>query len=607
MRSLVSFSCSAKTFRQRFFRVSRYFMAAASQTAGAATSQEQLSHLGEIPLDGIDLLRNRFFNKGTAFNKDERRLLHLDGVLPSHVETIDDQLVRLWKQFTLLAEPINRYQLLRTIQATNNTLYYAFIERHMTDVLPIIYTPTVGEACLKFGTMYQREHGLYFPTSEIGNFRTILDNSRRKEIDLIVITDGSRILGLGDLGTNGMGISIGKCSLYVAGAGIHPRKVLPIVYDSGTDNVGLRTDPMYLGQRIPKVADDVFYQGLDEFMEAVKNKWPNATVQFEDWSNNHCFDMLARYRHKYRCFNDDIQGTGAVISAGFFNAIKLSKVDAHHQKIVVFGAGSAAVGVVSAIADLIAARSGLDKAEVLGNVYLVDTKGLVTTTRGDKLQEHKIPFARKDAPHEISDLFEVIKYVKPTALIGLAAAGPVFTKEMVEYMCTYNERPIIFPLSNPTSKSEIDPANAYAWSKGKAIVASGSPYPVTNIAGRTLRPSQGNNMYIFPGVGLGCSVARPTTISDLALVKAASALVDLVSEKMLYEDEILYPPLTSIREVSKHVASAVVMQAQAEGVATVSIPNDKESVMNAVSRAMWEPQYLDFTEVHPLASAIRGN
>ena len=544
--------------------------------------------------DSHSVLTNRYFNKGTAFTMEEREFLGITARVPAVVETIDEQVARCMMQFDLLSEPINKYQLLANIHAANTTLYYAILCRYAEKCLPIIYTPTVGEACSKFGGLYQRERGLFLPSSLQGKYREMLSQSNYADVDIIVITDGSRILGLGDLGAGGMGISLGKCSLYIVGAGLMPSRVLPVLMDTGTNNKRLLADPNYLGQRIPRENDEVFYKCLDEFMEAASTLWPKAVIQFEDFSNNHCFDMLERYQKKYRCFNDDIQGTGAVVSAGFLNAIDASGISVLDQRILVFGAGSAAVGVALAIADLAAKVYGVAREEVIKRFYLIDTKGLVTTTRGDKLASHKVALARTDfdeaTSKSLSTFEAAFAHVKPTAFLGLGGVGPVLTKDLVDIMLTVAENPIIFPLSNPTSKSEVSAADAYTWTNGKAIVATGSPYPSIEINGKVCKPSQGNNMYVFPGLGLGASLAQPTYMSDDVILAAAACLQKLPSD----EDRaagMLYPPIASIRNVSKHIAAAVVKECQKAGLGGQHLPTDDAELLAYVEASMWKPVY----------------
>ncbi|EPY19691.1 malate dehydrogenase (oxaloacetate-decarboxylating) [Strigomonas culicis] len=544
---------------------------------------------------GVDFVRNRFTNKGTAFTLEERRHLNIEGMLPPNVETLEDQVERHWEQFRRFNAPINKYQHLRNVMSTNVTLYYAFVIEHLKESLPIIYTPTVGEACTRYGNLYTNDHGLYIDIENIGNIRKLIRNSRKENVEVIVLTDGSRILGLGDLGVNGIGISIGKTSLYVAAGGISPGRVLPVVMDCGTDNLTLRNNPLYLGTRKRRCDDATFYKLLDEFMEAAKEEWPTAVIQFEDFSNNHCFDMMERYQNKYRCFNDDIQGTGAVVSAGLLSALsQIGATSLADQRIVFFGAGSAATGVAESIADVTAAHFKTTKDEMHKVTYFVDSKGLVTTTRGDTLAKHKVPWARADIPAEdykkLTSLEEVVEYVKPTVLIGLSAAGGAFTKEIVEHMAANCEHPIIFPLSNPSSKAEIQPSDAYKWSNGKAIVASGSPFPAINLNGRILQPSQGNNLYIFPGVGLGCIIAQPTCIPQEVLVAAALRLAQLPSQADK-EAGLLYPPIEQVRAVSTEIAVACIRKMQELGVATVELPDNTPELRKIVKKRMWVPVY----------------
>ncbi|KPA79101.1 putative mitochondrial malic enzyme [Leptomonas pyrrhocoris] len=554
----------------------------------------RLLQVSKRPVRGVDFARNRFTNKGTAFSAKEREYMNVEGMLPPAIETLDDQVERYWEQLNRFNEPINRYQLLRSVQDTNVTLYYAIIIRYLKQTLPIIYTPTVGEACQRYGDLFQKDHGLYIDVNRKESVRKMIQNLRKTNIDVIVITDGSRILGLGDLGVNGIGISIGKCSLYVAAGGVKPARVLPVIMDAGTNNESLVNNPLYLGSRKPRCTDEEFYALLDEFMAAAKEAWPSAVIQFEDFSNNHCFDILERYQNKYRCFNDDIQGTGAVVSAGFRTAVKLSGIPMKEQRVLFFGAGSAATGVAQSIAELTEATSSMTAEEIKKKLYFVDSKGLVAANRGDKLAKHKVAWARTDVPdadiQHLTTLEEVVKYVKPTALVGLGATGSVFTKEIVEFIHSYCPRPIIFPLSNPSSKAEILPSNAYKWTNGDAIVASGSPFPDTVVNGRTLHPSQGNNLYIFPGVGMGCCIAEPPYIPQEVLVAAAACLSNLASPEDLAAGQ-LYPPIDHVRHVSAEIAVACIQKLQNLGLAKKDLPTNRPDLVKLVKNSMWRPEY----------------
>ncbi|KEG09260.1 putative malic enzyme [Trypanosoma grayi] len=543
------------------------------------------------------VLTDRYLNRGTAFTPDQRQKLRIVGRLPPVVETLEEQIARVYDQLKRYDKPINRYQHLAAVHATNTTLYYATILAHLQETLPVIYTPTVGEACQNYNHLFIRERGLYFNRLYKGMFRNIMKEAAYKRVDIVVITDGSRILGLGDLGANGVGISIGKCSLYVAGAGINPQHVVPVILDVGTNNEKYLSDKGYLGIRERRLGDDDFYCLLDEFMDAARDVWPSAVVQFEDFSNNHCFGMLERYQNKYRCFNDDIQGTGAVIAAGFLNAMQVSGIPVKDQRILFLGAGSAATGVAQCIATLASAEFNVPMKTMHDTIYLVDSKGLVTTTRGDKLAAHKVSWARTDVSAEdsakLSTLEDVVRFVKPTALIGLSAIGGAFTEEIVKFMSSYCERPVLFPLSNPCSKAEIRPDDAYKWTNGTAIVASGSPFPAATLGGKTYMPSQGNNLYIFPGVGLGCAIAQPPYIPQEALNAAASALSRMVDPEVVKAEGTLYPPIENVREVSMHVAVAVIEELQRMGLAKSDLPKTKPELIKLVESGMWEPRYLE--------------
>lgn len=454
--------------------------------------------------------------------------------------------------------------------------------------MPIVYTPTVGKACQEFGSLYRGEHGMYLSIfQDKGEVRSVLDNWNDTP-DIIVVTDGSRILGLGDLGVNGMGIPIGKLSLYVAGAGFNPAKTLPITLDVGTNTEKYLNDPLYLGEQKQRVRGKEFIEFTDEFMNAVKSKWPNCLVQFEDFSNDVCFELLERYRNDYRCFNDDIQGTGAVVVSGFLNAVKLNGIDLLKQKIVFMGAGSASTGVATYIAQVMK-ETGASDEEVHNCFYLIDSKGLVTTSRGDVLESHKVPWARKDIDsktNHLASLLEVVKAIQPTAIIGLSGQGGVFTEQIVREMAKHQKKPIIFPLSNPTSKSECSAEQAYTWTNGSCIFASGSPFDAVVLNGVTYTPGQGNNMYIFPGLGMGAVVCRAKKVTDKMIVTAAKTLSDYVTKEDLANGRI-YPGLSQIREISVKIATDVCLEAERTCLAEIKSDNYEKLVREYV----FEPIY----------------
>lgn len=512
--------------------------------------------------------------------------LKLRGLLPPQVETLEKQLVRCLRQFRAFDTPLERYIYLISLQNRNETLFYRLLIDNLVEMMPIVYTPTVGEACIKFDEVWRNAQGMYLSLEDKGSLRSIMNNWRNTP-DIIVVTDGSRILGLGDLGANGMGIPIGKLSLYVAGAGFHPRKTLPIALDVGTNNEYLLNDDLYLGLKQKRIRGQEFYDFVDEFLMAVHDKWPNCLVQFEDFSNDVCFDLLEKYRNKILCFNDDIQGTGAVIVAGFLNAAKLTGIRPSEHKLVFLGAGSAAVGV----ADQIVGVMKLDnpeksEEELRKNIYFVDSKGLVTKHRGGNLEKHKIPYAQ-DIKENLVHLVDVVKHVKPTGLIGLSGQGGSFTKEVIEELARHVEKPIVFALSNPTKNSECTAEEAVQWTDGRCIFASGSPFPVVNYKGKEIKPGQGNNMYIFPGLGLGAVVSKAKHVSTLMVLAASQTLAACTPESKLENGEI-YPDLANIREISVQIAKAVAKQAVKEGLSDEKV-DDWDQVLKEY---IYIPEYV---------------
>eukprot|EP01127_Copromyxa_protea_P013573 TRINITY_DN3678_c0_g4_i1.p1 TRINITY_DN3678_c0_g4~~TRINITY_DN3678_c0_g4_i1.p1 ORF type:complete len:535 (-),score=146.30 TRINITY_DN3678_c0_g4_i1:59-1663(-) len=528
-----------------------------------------------------------FNNKGTAFSHEEREKLGLTGLLPPIVETLDQQAERALAQFRRLSTTIDQYNFLTTIRYTNEVLFYHLLINNLVEMVPIVYTPTVGQACREWSQHYRWPEGMYITRNEKGKIRSVLDNWK-KDVSIIVVTDGSRILGLGDLGAGGLGIPVGKLQLYVAGAGFNPENTLPIVLDTGTNTTRYHESPFYVGVKENRLADDEYYPLVEEFLVAVKDKWPNALLQFEDFSNNHCFDLLEKYAERLRCFNDDIQGTGAVIASGFINAAQLSGVPYSQQRIVFLGAGSAGIGVADEIVEvMIASDPTLTKEDARKRFYFVDSAGLVTTKRGGSpLQAHKVPYARDDY-EKITTLIEIINTVKPTALVGLSGIGKAFTPEILKAVSALNERPIIFSLSNPTSNSECSAEDAYLASEGRAIFASGSPYDPVTIGERTLVPGQGNNMYIFPGLGFGSWLCQATKVSGAMVTASAMTLASLVTPENLSLGNI-YPDLTRIREISVDIATAVIEQAFKENLANIEKPADIKAF---VKENMWKPHY----------------
>lgn len=531
-------------------------------------------------------------------------------VLLDCVEDIGKQVRRCLMQFRSFTSPISKHNYLSALRERSSTLFYRLIIENLRECLPIIYTPTVGQACLEFGLQYRAAEGMYFSKADKGQMRQILNNWRSNTLDevaIIVITDGSRILGLGDLGANGMGIPIGKLSLYVAAAGFHPASALPIVFDSGTNNESLLEDEFYLGARHKRLGNDEYYPLIDELLMAIKDKWPRALLQFEDFSNDHCFDLLEKYRGRMRCFNDDIQGTGAVIAAGFLNAIEMSELHPSQHKIVFLGAGSAGIGVAHLICSVLKRKYDMDVLEARKLFYFVDSKGLVALNRkSGGIQDFKLPFARNDISDDIVNnlvsLEDVVKFVKPTGLVGLSGQGSTFTPTILTSVAMNCSHPIIFPLSNPTSKSECSAEEAFTYTEGRCIFASGSPFSEVTLPGSSeiVRPSQGNNMYIFPGLGFGAWLVRAREVSDNMIDEAAIALAELVTNEEKARREI-YPPLENIRNISCHIAARVIRVAFEEGLAE-HIPahvnvRDIGDLEAFVKSNMYEPSYLECEHV----------
>ena len=533
---------------------------------------------------GPALLRDPSLNKGTAFSEQERDLLGLRGLLPPHVATQDEQVARVLENFRRLVTPLSRYIMLAGLLDRNEALFFRVVMDHLDEMLPIIYTPTVGLACQQYGHIYRRPRGLFISAADRGRVAQILCNWPHREASMIVVTDGERILGLGDLGANGMGISVGKLALYTACAGLHPWRCLPVVLDVGTNNKVLLEDPLYLGLRQPRLTGPAYDELLEEFIEASQAVFPGVVVQFEDFANHNAFRLLRRYRDRLCCFNDDIQGTAAVAVAGVLSALRVSGGRMADQKILFFGAGEAATG----IADLLARamiEDGLDPTSARERCWMVDSKGLVVAGR-DGLAEHKRPYAHAHAP--VADFLAAIRALRPTAIVGVGAVPGAFTQEIVQEMSRINARPIVFALSNPTSRAECTAQQAYAWSDGRALFASGSPFdPVTLDDGRRFTPRQGNNSYVFPGVGLALVVVGARRATDGMFLTAARVLADFTTEADLAQGS-LFPPLASVREVSARIATAVATLAYREGLAEVARPANLEQ---AIRDKMYDPKY----------------
>ncbi|MDE2376556.1 NAD-dependent malic enzyme [Bradyrhizobium sp.] len=534
------------------------------------------------PPRGMSLLRDPLLNKGTAFTESERAALGLRGLLPPCVLTMQDQAERVLINLRNLPSDLEKYVALNALHDRNEALFFRVVCDNIDEIQPLIYTPTVGLACQKYGLIFQRPRGMFISSRDRGQIAELLKNWPY-EPKLIVVTDGERILGLGDLGANGMGIPVGKLSLYSACAGVHPEECLPIVLDVGTNNEELLRDPYYLGLRQRRLAGEAYDAFVDEFMTAARKTFPGVLIQFEDFANHSAFRLLHKYRDEACVFNDDIQGTAAVALAGLFSALRVSGGKLRDQRLLFLGAGEAATGIADLVVSAMMAE-GASEAEALGRNWLVDSRGLVVKGR-DGLSGHKLRYAHDQAP--IGDFLTAIRTLKPTAIIGVAAVGGAFTPDVLKTMAELNRQPIVFALSNPTSKAECSAEDAYRYTGGRALFACGSPYDPVTLNGRTFVPRQGNNSYIFPGVGLGVIASGSKLVTDEMFMAAAHALADCVGRDDLDQGS-LYPALPRIREVSARIAAAVAQVAWQRGLADGPAPND---MMGHVQSRMYEPHY----------------
>ena len=530
-----------------------------------------------------DYLLSPRLNKGTAFTLQERAELGLEGLLPDAVTDVDMQMDRLRAQMSRIATPLEKYIYLSELQDRNERLFFSLLASQIPELMPIVYTPTVGEACQRFDGIFRRPKGLYLSLRHRGHLRKLLENWPHSDVRIIVVTDGERILGLGDLGAGGMGIPVGKLALYTACAGVSPALCLPIVLDVGTNNETLLADPLYLGLRRIRISGAEYLEFVDEFVDAVQEVFPTCCIQFEDFSKRNAVPLLERYRDRCCCFNDDVQGTAAVALAGLLGATQVIGGGFEQHKFLFLGAGSAGTG----IADLICARlrrEGFSETEARERCWLVNSRGLVThETTG--LESFQSRYAHQHAP--VLTLLEAIQQLRPTALIGVAAVPGAFDRPVIEAMAAMNQRPIIFPLANPVSKSECTPQQAIDWSEGRAIVSSGSPFPPITYSGKTWTASQGNNVYIFPAVGLAVLATNPERIPDEAFLCAAEALAAQVSAQD-FSNNAVYPPIGRIRASSIEVAIAVAQFFFDQSLARVPRPTDLRSF---ILQHVWNPAY----------------
>ncbi len=532
---------------------------------------------------GVPLMQDPFRNKGTAFTDRERDALGLRGLLPPRVSSMEIQARRVLENFAEKTTDLEKYLYLISLQDENRALFYRVVVDNIAAMMPIIYTPTVGQACQRYSHILQRPQGIFVSAADRGRIATVLKNWPSRDIRVIVVTDGERILGLGDLGANGMGIPVGKLSLYTACAGIHPAQCLPILFDVGTENAALLSDPLYFGLPQRRLRGDAYSGLFDELVTAVQEVFPRALFQFEDFGTANAFGLLAKYRGRICSFNDDIQGTGATALAAFYSGLRITGGKLKDQKILFSGAGEAGIGIGDVIVPAMVA-DGLSEKEARGRCWYVDTGGLIVSSRTG-LAAHKLPYAHPHGP--VSDLLSAVTSLRPTAIVGVSAQPKAFTKQVLEAMAGINDRPIVLALSNPTSKAECTAEEAYRWTQGRAIFASGSPFGPVTVGGKTFVPGQCNNAYIFPGVGLGVVAAAARYVTDEMISAAAKALAGEVAAGDLEQGRI-FPALTRIRDVSAVIGAAVAGVAFERGLAGVPKP---DNLLEHVKRQMYEPGY----------------
>ncbi|QGR73217.1 NAD-dependent malic enzyme [Acinetobacter lwoffii] len=551
-----------------------------------------------IPYAGNMLLELPLLNKGSAFTLHERRKFNLFGLIPDAIETIDEQSHRSYQQYSAFNTEINKHIYLRNIQDTNETLFYHLIGNHLTEMMPIIYTPTVGEACQRFSDIYRRHRGIFISYPDRDHIDEILHNVNRRNVKIIVITDGERILGLGDQGIGGMGIPIGKLSLYTACGGISPAYTLPITLDVGTNNQQLINDPLYMGYRQPRISGEEYYNFVDRVIQAIQRRWPNVLIQFEDFAQKNAMPLLEKYRDKICCFNDDIQGTAAVTIGSLIAASRATKKQLKDQIIAFLGAGSAGCGIAERIVSQMV-REGLSEAEARKRIFMVDHYGLITENQPNLLDfQYKLVQKLDNTPlwenkSDAISLLDVVKHAKPTVLIGVSGQPGLFTKDVIEALVENTEYPIVFPLSNPTCRAEAVPSDIIEWTKGKALIATGSPFAPVLYQDRIYNISQCNNSYIFPGIGLGVIVSGARRVTENMLMAAANALADC-SPKLQNPEADLLPDLSQIQQISKIIALKVAQAAMHDEIAPKMSLIELEQ---KIEDNFWKPEYRTYSRI----------
>jgi malate dehydrogenase (oxaloacetate-decarboxylating) len=551
----------------------------------------------ECSLRGEALLGHPMYNKGTAFTPEERDALGLHGILPPVVCTIEDQVARVYRRISRKTDPLEVYIGLASLQDRNETLFYRLILDNLEEYAPIVYTPTVGKACQMFSTIFRRGRGLWLTPDDKGKIKERLSNARYDDIRLIVVTDNERILGLGDQGAGGIGIPIGKLVLYTVAAGIHPSQVLPISIDVGTDNQELLADDMYIGYRHRRLRGEEYHELIKEFVDGVKACFPKALLQWEDFKKQNAFDNLDKYKGELLSFNDDIQGTAAVALAGIVAATRISRLPMEQQRIVILGAGAAGIGIARQIRDALK-RHGVDGDELIQRICILDSRGpLIDNHEFRDVYKKEFAWPAKVAEQAglegKTDLADVIRTLKPNVLIGTSGTPGVFTEDVIRAMAEASERPVVFPFSNPTSQTEALPKDVIRWTDGKAIVATGSPFDPVKHKGRTIRIGQGNNVFIFPGVGLGALVAEAREVTPSMFTVAAETLASMIEQSDI-DEGALFPTLDRLRDITAAIAVAVAVEAGEEGVAEKLTPDEAQQ---RVTDTMWTPVYPAFKAI----------
>jgi malate dehydrogenase (oxaloacetate-decarboxylating)(NADP+) len=532
---------------------------------------------------GIELLQDPSLNKSTAFTETEKQELGLVGLVPDATETEDLQFQRVMLQLAQKNTDLERYIYLVNLIDHNETLFYRTVMSDPVRFLPIVYDPTIGEACLKFGHIYRQARGMYLSITRRGNVKDVLKNWPQKDVRFICVTDGGRILGLGDLGANGMGIPIGKLQLYTACAGVPPQYLLPMYLDAGTNNEQYLRDPLYLGMRKPRPSSEELYSFVDEFVEAVQELFPKCCIHFEDWTGADAVHLLQRYRDKYCVYNDDVQGTAGIVLAGMINAAKIKGTKLSDEKYLFLGAGSAGIGLADLICSAMV-QEGLTLKEAQARVYLFDINGLLEDTRTD-LFDFQEPYAHRHAPTR--DFATAIESIKPTTIIGVSTVGGTFTQKVIESMSRINERPVILALSNPTDHAECTAEQAYLWSNGKAIYAAGVQFPPVHFSGRTFLPGQANNFYVFPAIGMAVFATQAARVTDEMFIEGARAVADQVPSELLNQG-LLFPLQSNILETEIQTAARIAKLVFDSGLARVDRPAD---MVAFIRRHVYKPEY----------------